>query len=88
MGLQQRETGGAVTGHVIISPPMCLHFRIKQRLDQKLYEFPPWDVLFQVYGVVEATLVKQTECGVLEPYECRFVRLKGEPEGELPESLR
>ena len=58
MGLQQREAGGAVTGHIIVSPPMCLHLRIEQCLDQKLYQLSPWDMLFQVDGVVEVTLVE------------------------------
>ena len=46
VGLQQREASGAVTGHVIVSPPMCFHFNIKQCLDQKFNQLSPWDMLF------------------------------------------
>jgi hypothetical protein len=73
MCLQQRETGGAVTSHVIISSPVCFYFDVKERFDQEFYELSPRNLFFHVDGVVEVTFIEKTECGVLEAW--RYVSI-------------
>ncbi len=47
---------------------MRFYFGIKERLDQKFYEFSPRNLFFQVNRVLEMTFVEKTEGGMLEAW--------------------